>query len=473
MTRGTDPRDQPALQGIAAHYEAGRLDEADAAAIAFLSQGLPRERELPALLWRGFIADRRGDTAAARDFFEAARQIDRRNPQLLAQLGALHDRMGDSAKAESCYREALRQEPRLPIAHYNLGVVLQRKRDFAGARRAYEAAVLHEPQLHPAWLNLGNVFRDLKDDASAKDCYRRALEIEPRFALAHHALGVLAQVHRQSDAAIACFRAALASDPTHLESWLDLAETLHRIGDKPGAMAALEEAAQFHPGHATLEFKRAVLAGEQAAAMPDAVVEKIFDGLAGEFDAHLVGRLGYAIPAQLRAMLADWLAARRKVSVLDLGCGTGLFGLEVVAYASRLVGIDLSARMVEQSRQRNVYSELHAMSIDSYLSSHADRFDLIVATDVLVYVGALEALFASVCAHLAPGGRFAFSTESPASLAEGFVLLPTGRYAHSAAYVQSLAQANGLKVVAQDPAIIRTEANVPIDGFVFVLERGE
>ncbi|MBL8513511.1 MAG: tetratricopeptide repeat protein [Betaproteobacteria bacterium] len=470
MTNRSDPRDHGALQQIAALYQAGQLHQADALALAFLAQGLPRERQTPALLWRGFIADKRGDAAAARDHFEDARQIDRRNPQLLAQLGALHDRLGEHDKAEACYRESLRHEPRNAVAHYNLGIVLQRKRDLAGARRAYETAVQHAPRLHPAWLNLGNVLRDLKDDNNAKDCYRRAIEIEPRFAIAHHALGVLAQAHEQHAAAAACFRAALEADARHLESWLDLVASQERLNDRDGALATVTQALSIFPHDATLQFKRSVFAGEQAVSIPDAVVEKLFDHMAPTFDEHLVGRLGYGIPRQLSAMLADWLRNRGPAAVLDLGCGTGLFGVEVAISKSTLVGVDLSARMVEAARNRGVYDALHAMSIDVYLGAHPDLFDLIVATDVLVYIGALEALFAGVRAHMNARGRFAFSTESPADLQEGFRLLPAGRYAHAPAYVRALAESNGFEVVAQEPAVIRTEASVPIYGFVFVLE---
>ncbi len=469
MTNRSDPRDQPALQAIAALYQSGQLDQAEAATQSFLSRALPQERQLPAILWLGFIANKRGDALAARDHFEAARQIDRRNPQVLVQLGALHDRLGDLLAAEDCYREALRQEPRMAVAHYNLGLVLQRRRDLTGARRAYESAVLHDPRLHPAWLNLGNVLRDLKDDAGAQQCYQRAIDIHPGFAIAHHALGVLAQSHQQHANAISCFRAALAADPSHLDAWLDLVESLQRTGDQRSALAAVEQALTHHPGHATLQFKRAVLTGEQAASMPDAVIEKIFDHMAPEFDDHLVGRLGYGIPGRLAAMLGEWVHSRGQISVLDLGCGTGLFGMEIAHAKSRLVGVDLSRQMVERAKARGVYDELHAASIEAYFSNHVGMFDLVVATDVLVYVGALETLFEQVRAHLNPGGRFAFSTESPATLNEGFQLMSSGRYAHSPAYVRTLAASRGLEVVAQEPAVIRTEANAPIDGFVFVL----
>ena len=51
---------------------------------------------------------------------------------------------------------------------------------------------------------------------------------------------------------------------------------------------------------------------------------------------------------------------RRALDVLDAGCGTGLCGPLVAPYARRLVGVDLSARMLDAGRRRDsVYDELY------------------------------------------------------------------------------------------------------------------
>jgi len=49
------------------------------------------------------------------------------------------------------------------------------------------------------------------------------------------------------------------------------------------------------------------------------------------------------------------------VSVLDVGCGTGLVGQELAATGYRTIdGIDLSPEMIEIARSRNVYRSLTA-----------------------------------------------------------------------------------------------------------------
>ena len=101
----------------------------------------------------------------------------------------------------------------------------------------------------------------------------------------------------------------------------------------------------------------------------------------------------------------------------------------------------------------------------STLPAAAAPFDLVLAADVFIYVGKLDRLFAEVSSHMTRGGLFGFSVER---LAEGdFTAQPTGRYAHSAGYVERLARTHGFSVAAREAAVIW--AGYP--GNVFVLKR--
>ena len=95
------------------------------------------------------------------------------------------------------------------------------------------------------------------------------------------------------------------------------------------------------------------------------------------------------------------------------------------------------------------------------------RFDLFVATDMVVYVGDLTALFQAVIGHANRDFRFGFSTESHDG--EGYVLRGSGRYAHARGYIEELAARFGLFVRHCEAAGIRKEENAWIMGDVFVL----
>ena len=42
-------------------------------------------------------------------------------------------------------------------------------------------------------------------------------------------------------------------------------------------------------------------------------------------------------------------------SIMDLGCGTGLFGMEIKQFCEHLEGIDLSEKMLHKAKEKNVY----------------------------------------------------------------------------------------------------------------------
>jgi SAM-dependent methyltransferase len=77
-----------------------------------------------------------------------------------------------------------------------------------------------------------------------------------------------------------------------------------------------------------------------------------------------------------------------------------------------LEGVDLSAAMVEQARRKGVYDRLEVGDAVATLRGATDRFDIVIAADVVAYVGNLESLLAAVRAASVPGGRFAFSARA-------------------------------------------------------------
>ena len=85
------------------------------------------------------------------------------------------------------------------------------------------------------------------------------------------------------------------------------------------------------------------------------------------FEAKLES-LSYRAPELVAAALADaGLAADGRFEILDIGCGTGLCGPLLRPYASRLVGVDLSAGMLAHARQKEVYTELVQCELTEFL----------------------------------------------------------------------------------------------------------
>jgi predicted TPR repeat methyltransferase len=236
------------------------------------------------------------------------------------------------------------------------------------------------------------------------------------------------------------------------------------------------------PGEAARSFRRALeLGGDEVAlgyvlaslgeaktpaTAPRDYVVNLFDWYAESFDNHLQGRLNYHTPELICAQIAR-LRPQGDLEVLDLGCGTGLCGPLLKPLAKRMVGVDLSPNMLEVARARALYDELVCSEISEFMSGHLARYDLIVCTDVFIYVGALEDVFASARRALRPDGLFAFSVES--SEEDDLVLRPSRRYAHSLRYVRSLASAQSFRVVSVEDSVIRQEGGQDLAGFLVVL----
>jgi predicted TPR repeat methyltransferase len=112
---------------------------------------------------------------------------------------------------------------------------------------------------------------------------------------------------------------------------------------------------------------------------------------------------------------------------------------------------------------------LHLAEVHTWLrGASAARFDLVIAADVFIYIGALEDLFHETARSLRPAGWFAFSTEE--CEAADYTLLPTGRYAQSEAYIRRLAQPE-FAVVAANPAVIRVELGNSLGGRLYLLQK--
>ncbi len=208
--------------------------------------------------------------------------------------------------------------------------------------------------------------------------------------------------------------------------------------------------------------------GLARAAAPASYVRALFDDYARDYDEHLTRELHYAAPAQLRALVVEHLAGEAG-TVADLGCGTGLCGIQFRDLATKLVGVDLSARMLQRARARACYDQLVEADVVDFLQRHEASFALLVAADVLVYIGDLASVFAAATAALQPGGGFAFTVES--TTGSRWRALPSGRYAHPVAYVQRLAAQAKLEIVARRGVALRTQHGQAVAGEAWLLRK--
>ncbi len=108
--------------------------------------------------------------------------------------------------------------------------------------------------------------------------------------------------------------------------------------------------------------------------------------------------------------------------------------------AEDITGIDISENMVEIAHEKDLYETLYVAEVEDFLEDNDDEpFDIITATDVLPYLGALEPLFFGAAENLNAGGLLIFSSETlPKETMAGrpYMVGPHQRFAHSETYVR-------------------------------------
>jgi len=134
-----------------------------------------------------------------------------------------------------------------------------------------------------------------------------------------------------------------------------------------------------------------------------------------------------------------------------------------------LSGVDLSPGMLERCGAVG-YDELSCADLVDHAGELATgTIDLVVAADVLIYLGELGPLFAEVGRALAPGGWWLYSVEVAPD--GDYQLTDTGRYVHGRAYLDRLAEGAGLEVVARDQITLRRERGAPVTALVVAARR--
>jgi predicted TPR repeat methyltransferase len=272
------------------------------------------------------------------------------------------------------------------------------------------------------------------------------------------------------------FRQAAEAAPDFAAAWFALGEACAKLGERKQAVRAFETVRALDPADrlgASLHLIR--LGALAPAAMPGGYVQMLFDHYASRFDVALA-RLDHRAPALLHAAVAATCGARGRpmhfACALDLGCGTGLGGVAFRPHADRLVGVDLSEKMIAQARARNLYDRLITADLAACLAGEAQAaaaYDLVIAADVFGYLADLADVVDAAARVLAAEGLLAFTVETHAG--DGVILSEALRYAHGRNHVRAIVARAGLNLVELSEASSRCEAGVPVPGLVAVAQR--
>lgn len=411
---------------------------------------------------------------AARAYVSALAE-DPAQPVALHYLGIYLHQVGRHDEAIEKLRQAQALRPDNADWHNDFGNVLFALERFDEASRSYAAAAELLPEDHVIQTSLGTAHLEAGRGPQAAAALERAVQLAPEYI---PAMQQLARLHTAAGDNLAASRwqcRVFVLPPLEGKSHEMLGKAFYILGRYGEAAQAYRQWLQQSPGNPIAQHLLAACAqfGIPVRAA-DRYVEAHFDAFAEMFDANLVESLSYRGPQLIGEGLALIAAPARQFEAVDLGCGTGLCGQVLTPFCHRIVGLDLSTRMLEKAAARGTYTELHKTEIGAWLARNPLCCDLVVAADTLIYVGALDTLFGQVSQALRDDGHFIFTIERALpedAMDEGFGLHASGRYRHRQEDVETLLRQHALQTLHCSPHPLRTEIGEPVAGLLFVARK--
>ena len=422
---------QELLNSLSEHYQNGRFDDAEKLATS-ITQEFPKHQ----FAWKA--------------------------------LGAVLGAIGRKSEAVEANQTAVALSPQDAEAHYNLGVTLKELGKLEEAEASYKQAIALKPGYAEAHSNLGATLQELGRLDESETSFTQAMSLTPDYAESFYNLGITLQELGRLDEAEASYNQAIALKPDYAEAHSNLGKTFKDLGRLDEAEASYTQAIALKPDYPSAKHMLAALTGEQTATAPQDYVEGLFDNFAAKFESSLVDNLAYKIPKVIAEMIRKDSKFGLLGSIMDLGCGTGLFGMEIKQFCEHLEGIDLSRKMLDKVKEKNVYNKLIKQDIVGYLSNAILNFDYFISTDVFIYIGDLSDVFRLIKSRNKTGGKLAFSTEDYDG--DGFFLEQSGRYSHSKKYIESLCKTFGYELRHFETQALRKEKGEYLTGGLYLLD---
>lgn len=427
----------------------------------------------------------------------------------------IYDTSGDSEKAFAYYEKALERhddtktrilygEALMKAGNYSRAIkefisILTReptngKSLFLTAQSYYESLDYHNSEIFYLKLlesipdnlqainNLGRLYEEVGRIEESIDMFRKAEDIDNSTALIQRNLARILARAGKLDEAIVKYQKSIELDPEHPDAYFNLGKIYIEKNDPEHAKACFEKALD-------TDFEK--LAGNPDGLLTDinyflstidnpeefgdekkVFVADLFDKYADRFDDHLVKKLQYKTPEIINGMLKHHIKNNDN-NTMDLGCGTGLCCKYLRSFSNKIVGVDLSPKMIDKAEKLGCYDKLIVGEITETMKSSNEVYDLIIAADVFVYIGCLNEIFKVCSEKLNTDGYFIFSIEllDDHDNNKDYKQYISGRYKHSIKYIDAIANENHLNVIEHKKCALRKENEFDVIGIATVLKK--
>lgn len=418
------------------------------------------------------------------------------------RLGVSYFRQQKYQESIEAYQCALDLKPDFIDAYYNLGLAFKKLNQIESAKNAYLALIELSPAYIPVHFQLGCLYMQEENHARAMEyflkvnaawpehgetktnlgtCYLKSgeLKLARQYYLEASALlptdtqvlfnlGVIDVQLELLSEAVHFYQRVVDIDPAHLEAHQNLGFIFLVMKNKSSALIHFKEVLRLQPNNLAVSHTINILNQEKAVtSSPPEYIQSLFDSYADHYDRHLKSALNFQVPHILYDAYMNNNKNNNKLNILDIGCGTGLSGELFKPLASKLTGVDLSFNMLALAKQKNIYDELQQQDVLVFLENKIACYDLIIASDVFVYIGDLSIVFAKIKQALMSNGYLIFNAEI--NNQADYALTESGRFNHSKNYLDLLAANYGFMIVSYNVKPLRMQDHQPVMGHVYVL----
>jgi len=413
---------------------------------------------------------RQGNIDKAIDELQETLRIMPKHARALGQLGHIYLDKGNYDKAVKYFQQSLSVHKNYINIHFGLGQTFFKLKEFKKAIEVFKEVL----KMNSKYLNthyfIATAHLYQGNTKEALQHYLRQLEIAPD-AQIYYNVGVILMDQERHKEAIDYFNQAIKANPDAVENYINLGAIYLKINKTQQARECYEKALRLKPDDHEIQHIVSALSPdkEKSSAAPKEYLERLFNQYAPYYDKHLNECLEYKVPQEIiNALKLAINLENKKLSVLDLGCGTGLSGKLLKPYAKYLVGIDIAEKMIQVAQEKNIYDELYCEDIMIALDQH-HHIDLIVAADVFTYVGDLSPIFKKVKSTLVHDGLLVFTVEKTSDYP--YTLQPNIRYAHNKKYLEELAKNYHFSMIKCDNIVLRKQQKASVEGYLVLFKK--
>ena len=411
-----------------------------------------------ALYYLGRRAFNENNFSSAADFLQQADKLIS-DAEIKSLLGETLLKLKQPDAALILFYQAYKLNPYNVSALLNIADISADSHNFAESEKFYKKSIAVDQQNLRAHTNYANLLCNNKRLLEALEEYRAAILIAPEAPELSYNLALILKNLEEYEQALDLMFHAYYMAPEHTDWCLNIAETLilfyQNAPDK--SLKICENWLQKMPDNLIAKHLWGAF-NHQPITDEKEYTRILFDTFAANYEDTL-NKIHYNVVNKIAELFAPLDG-----NILDLGCGTGLIGQKLNSDKNTFTGVDISAKMLDIARTKNIYKKLINDDIIHFLSLHNCGFATIIAADVFCYFGSLQPLISNCLP-----ARLIFSLETDLQTEE-YILQPNGRYKHNPQYVHQLLLTAGYTKIKTHSFSLRQENGQDVPGIIFSAE---